>query len=101
MTPLARATQLLEARLVELEAKVREGADDPTWQAFSHTAMALAQISAQVAPGSQGELLTTREMAERLGLAPKTLLKHAAAGTVRPAVRKGKLIRWKGDEVPR
>lgn len=52
-------------------------------------------------PGGRGELLTTAQMAERLGIAPKTLLKHKAAGAVKPALQRGKLIRWKGDEAAR
>src|SRR5262245_32800062 len=54
-----------------------------------------------VEPGVRGELLTTGQMAERLGIAPKTLLKHKAAGVVRPALQRGKLIRWRGDEATR
>jgi hypothetical protein len=42
--------------------------------------------------------LTTAEMARRMGIAPKTLLKHKALGKVRPAIQRGKLIRWRGDE---
>jgi hypothetical protein len=55
----------------------------------------------QLAPGQHGELLTTAQMASRLGIAPKTLLKHKAAGSIRPALEKGKLVRWRGSEAIR
>jgi predicted site-specific integrase-resolvase len=54
-----------------------------------------------MSPGAGGELLTTAQMAERLGIKPKTLLRHKSNGAVRPALQRGKLIRWKGDEVVR
>jgi hypothetical protein len=38
-------------------------------------------------------------MAERLHVKPKTLLKHKAAGSVKPTMQRGKLICWKGNEV--
>jgi hypothetical protein len=40
-------------------------------------------------------------MADRLSVSPKTLLKHKARGDLKPAVQRGKLIRWRGDERPR
>ena len=60
---------------------------------------ALAHVLDQITPGRRGELLTTAEMARRCGIATKTLLKHKASGKVRPALQRGKLIRWRGDEV--
>jgi hypothetical protein len=60
--------------------------------------VALVTVSTHLAPGSRGELLTTQEMAKKLHLAPKTLLKRARRGEVRPALKRGKLIRWRGDE---
>ncbi len=47
---------------------------------------------------SRGAMLTTGEMATRLGIAPKTLLRHKAAKKIRPAVEQGKLLRWSGQE---
>jgi hypothetical protein len=43
-------------------------------------------------------LLTTAEMAERLAISTKTLLKRKKVGLVRPALEHGRLIRWKTDE---
>jgi hypothetical protein len=67
---------------------------------YAAVAASLATVLAQASLGAgRGELLTTVEMAGRLGIAPKTLLKHKAAGVVKPALQRGKLIRWRGDEV--
>ena len=97
---LAGARQRLVDRLADLEARLDAG-DAAAWDAYVVTLTALLGVLEQVAPGTRGELLTTAQMAERLGIAPKTLLKHKAAGAVKPALQRGKLIRWKGDEAAR
>jgi hypothetical protein len=97
---LFRARQMLEARLVALEPRIHAG-DEGAWDAYVSTLNALVGVLSQVASGSQGELLSTRQMAERLGIAPKTLLRRKAKGDVRPAMQAGKLIRWKGTETVR
>jgi hypothetical protein len=89
---------LLSSRLEQLEIRV-QGGDEAAWIEYGATAAALAQVFAHVAPGRRGELLTTEQMAERLNLSPKTLLKRKARGEIRPALQRGKLIRWRGDEV--
>lgn len=96
---LERAAFLLAGRLERIEARLDD--DSAAWTEYRDTVRALAAALEHVAPGRRGELLTTEEMAERLGIAPKTLLKHKARGVVRPAMQRGKLIRWRGDEVPR
>jgi Helix-turn-helix domain len=102
MTALSRARELLEARLAALEARIRDG-DEGAWPDYLTTAAVLASVSAQAVPGSHGELLSTKEMAQRLGISPKTLLKRRNRGGVRPALTLGKrgraAIRWRGDEV--
>jgi hypothetical protein len=98
---LARAALRLLRRLKDLEARVDAG-DDAAWAAYERTVETLAGISpALLAPDRHGSLLTTAQMADRLGVAPKTLLKHKAKGAVRPALQRGKLIRWRGDEAVR
>jgi hypothetical protein len=68
------------------------------------TLNALARLVPLLAPGAHGELLTTKAMAERLGISPKTLLKRKASGEIHPAVQIGArgvaAIRWRGDEMP-
>jgi hypothetical protein len=97
---LERIAALLTARVADLEGRIQSG-NEAAWEPYLATLNTLAAILPHVAPGARGELLTTKQMAERLGIAPKTLLKHKSHGAVRPALQRGKLIRWKGDEVSR
>lgn len=97
---LERAAALLARRITDLEGRVQQG-DESAWAEYRETVSALARVLDHVAPGRRGELLTTAEMARRLGVAPKTLLRHKKAGALRPALQRGKLIRWRGDEAAR
>ena len=96
---LARVLVRLSGRLEALEAQLDAGED--VWGEYAALAGALATVLAHASPGAHGELLTTRDMATRLGLKPKTLLRHVANGAIGPAVRRGRLIRWKESEVPK
>jgi hypothetical protein len=97
---LERSAQLLALRLEHLEARLQDD-DTALWAEYRATAAVLAQVFAHVAPGRRGELLTTKAMAERLSIAPKTLLAQKARGQIRPALQRGKYIRWRGDEASR
>ena len=97
---LERAIRLLLARAGQLEELVY-GGDEAAWVSYLATLDTLANILDHVAPGRHGELLTTSQMAARLNLSPKSLLRRKARGEIRPAVQRGKLIRWRGDEVLR
>jgi hypothetical protein len=101
---LARAARVLEGRLADLLDRLGEG-DESAWGAFLATVNTYIAVLAQLTPGSRGELLTTRQMADRLNIAPKTLLKRKAKGQVRPALQLGErgraAIRWRGNEVVR
>jgi hypothetical protein len=101
---LHRAARRLTDRLLALEARL--DAEPGAWSEYCATSSALAAISPQLAPGRAGEMLTTAEMAAKLGVSSKTLLKRRRAGTIRAALDFGKrdgkpgraLIRWRGDE---
>lgn len=101
---LERAAHRLVERLVTLEDRLQDDAAAP-WKEYAETASALAVILPSLAPERRGGLLTTAQMAERLGIAPKTLLKRKARGELRPALVLGKrgraALRWNGSEVPR
>jgi hypothetical protein len=90
----------LAERLAQLDARVRAG-DEGAWPEYIAAASGLAALLPHVAPERRDALLTTAEMAARLGVAPKTLLRHRAAGAIQPAVVRGKLIRWRGTEALR
>jgi hypothetical protein len=105
MTPAAftRSVNLLDARLLELEGRL--DADATAWPAYLETLSTLVGVLAQLRPEAGGGLLTTREMAERLHVAPKTVLAMRKRGKLQPARVLGKrgraAIRWRADEVPR
>src|SRR5262245_61001921 len=75
LSALQRAAELLAARLERLEARL-SGDDDAVWREYRETVTALASVLAQMTPGRNGGLLTTAQMAERLHVTPKTLLKR-------------------------
>jgi hypothetical protein len=101
---LPRAARLIERRLVQLEERVRQG-DEGAWGDFIAALNTYTAVLAQLAPERHGGLLSTKEMAERLGIAPKTLLRRKARGEIRPALQLGQrgraALRWRGDEVTR
>jgi len=99
-SPLERARDLLARRLFQLEDRLRQD-DEAAWELYLATLNTLAAVANQATPGAHGEMLTTAQMAAKLGVAPKTLLKHKRAGVVKPALGRGKLLRWKGDEIIR
>jgi excisionase family DNA binding protein len=92
--PLHRASLVLQQRLEELERRGQDG-DATAWSEYAATAAALATVMGAMDQRETQKLLTTREMAEQLGISEKTLLRHNRRGTLHPAVRVGKLIRWK------
>ena len=101
---LQRAAQRLADRLDALEARLQSD-EAAAWSEFRATAKALAMILPNLAPERRGTLLTTEQMAEKLGISSKSLLKRKRAGKVQPALqlaRRGSTaFRWRGDEVPR
>jgi helix-turn-helix protein len=96
---LEHAARRLCERLAMLEARLT---DDAAWDEYRETAAALAAILPTLAPERRGWLLTTAELAERLGVSPKTVLRRKASGELKPAVvmgRRGRAaLRWRGDE---
>ena len=95
---LLRAARLLEERLGHLEDQVR-GGNEAAWGPYLATIGPASTLADRLAPGSRGELITTKQLAEALSITPKTLLKRKARGELKPALQRGKLIRWRGDEV--
>ncbi len=100
MTPaqaaLLRAQLRLVERLGELEARLAAG-DEDQWPAYCQAAAALAAIAPGTAPEARGQMLTTAELAERLQLSAKTVLRRAKRGELQP-VRLGArgrgALRW-------
>jgi hypothetical protein len=100
LAALRRAVPLIEARLVELEAKITSG-DESAWSAYLETLTAATMLQAQASPGAGGELITTSELAATLGVAPKTILRRRAKGELKAVVtgRRGRAaLRWNAAE---
>jgi hypothetical protein len=94
---LLRGARLLDVRLTQLEERLLSG-DETAWRDYLVTLEAAVKLDHQLTPGAHGEMVSTRAMAERLGIKPKTLLRRKAKGQVTPAMQAGRLIRWKGTE---
>jgi hypothetical protein len=94
---LGKAEPLLVKRLEQLKERL-QGGDEGAWTEFLEVLKVLAAILPNLRPEAGGPMLTTQEMASRLGVASKTLLRHKAEGRIRPAVERGKLLRWSGQE---
>ncbi len=99
-SPLERARDLLTKRLGKIEPTLNH--DDPfsrEWDAFLDTATALAELTRATSPEAAGRLLTTRELAAKFQVDPKTILRHRKAGLLTPVAspkvgRKGAALRW-------
>src|SRR5262249_7445443 len=96
---LQRAARLLATRLEALEGEVDR--EPSRWPEYVATVNALAALLPNLAPERGGALLTTAEMAGRLGISAKTPPPRKADGGIRRALQRGKLIRWRGDEITR
>jgi hypothetical protein len=94
---LERSAELLALRLEQLETRVASG-EDGAWTEYRETVVALCAAFTYIAPGSRGALLTTAEMAERLNITPKSLLRRKSRGQIKPVQQRGKFIRWSGTE---
>jgi hypothetical protein len=100
LNALRRAVPLIEARLAELEAKIQSG-DESAWSAYLETLQTATMLQAQASPGAGGALLTTAELAAKLGVAPKTILRRRARGELTAHVtgRRGRAaLRWNAAE---
>ena len=99
MTPARGALLIAERRLVERVHQLAD-ADQECSAEFVVVAQALALVVGQLR-SDLAELLTTREMAERLSIAPKTLRAKAKAGAIAAPMRLAKrgpsALRWRAQ----
>jgi hypothetical protein len=94
---LERTARLLLARCEGLTARAEAG-DAPALAELLAIVGPLAALLPQLEPEARGALLTTRELATRLGVEPKTVLRRRARGELRPALASGRLIRWRASD---
>ena len=93
---LQHAERLLVDRAEQIRPRLQ--AEPGLWAEYCDVVRTLAEIAPATAPGSGGELLTTAELAAKIGVTPKTLLRRKAAGEIMPAVQRGKLLRWRAGQ---
>lgn len=92
---LHRAANLLSDRLAQLEARIASG-DDSAWPDYCAAAVALAQLAAATAPGANGALVTTRELADSLHVSTRQIRRLKASGKIAPAAQLGaRTLRWR------
>lgn len=94
---LARGEARLLERLAELDAQLKGAGEADTWLEYAQLLAALAAIAPATAPGGLDGLITTRQLAERVGLAPKTVLRRMKQQGVEPvrfAKRGPGALRW-------
>src|SRR4030095_3086391 len=84
---LEHAAAKLCARLGALEDRL--DAEPEIWPEYAQLAAAIAAILPALRPEARG-LMTTSQLAERLGVSPKTVLRRRKAGALTPAVELGK-----------
>ncbi len=94
---LRKAEALLANRLEDLETQLQAG-EEGLWSEFLQVTATLTNLRLALTPEHGGSLLTTAEMASRLGVSSKTLLRHKKEKRIQPAVKNGKLLRWSGQE---
>ena len=94
---LRKVEAKLAERLEELQECLQRG-DSSAWQEFLQVTATLVSVHETLAQGPKGDLLTTGEMASRLGLSSKTLLRYKKDGRIAPSVAQGKHLRWTGEE---
>jgi AraC-like DNA-binding protein len=95
---LARAEQRLVERLEHLEKQLGAGDESVSWIEYGQLAAALAAIVPAMMPGGLGELISTKQLAERVGLSPKTVLRRMKQQGVEPirfAKRGPGALRWR------
>ena len=97
LVALQKSEPLLVKRLSQLTERLQAG-EEAVWGEFLSVVQALVALSECTAPEKRGSMLTTAEMASRLNMSVKTLLRTKAQGKILPAIANGKQLKWSGQE---
>jgi hypothetical protein len=94
---LLKASDHIVVWLSKLEPQLDDG-DPEIRREYVALVATLAAITPQIQPEATGALLSTKDMAARLGIKPKTLLRQKALGKITPTQILGKrgtaAFRW-------
>lgn len=86
IAPLGRAQRRLEARLRRLDDQLdRDPDNERAWQDYVETAKALAAI----APATEPPMISTKQLAETLGVSTDTVRDMVKDGRLSPAAKFG------------
>jgi helix-turn-helix protein len=94
-----RLEPLFAQRIAELALRVEAG-DVDCWRPLCEALTAYQALKIIGSPDRAGRQLTTGEMAQRLGVRPKSLRRMVAEGRIQPTVKAGRFTRWSGRERP-
>jgi len=92
---LDRAYGRIAKRVEMLEVGLDAGRS--TCPAYIDAVNALTALIPCVNATAASELLTTKQLAERLGCDERTVRRHKKAGRLKPAVTAGRVVRWRPD----
>ena len=100
---LHRVRNRLQARLVALETRIATDQDtEAVWREYVQVLDVFLRIEDRIATQAPAApLLTTKEMATRLGITTRTLLARKKRGHVRPSVAHGKALHWRPEDALR
>jgi hypothetical protein len=73
------------------------------WTAYLAAIVALAHLARDRAASDRQNqsLMTTAELARRLNVSSRTVLRARKAGALTPVLARGRVIRWAADSMPR
>ena len=93
----------LLGRAETLRARLAATEDGAKWREYLDTIDLLLQIEDRLARQETNgrAILTTREMADRLGISVKALLRRKKQGRIRPSVAHGKALGWRVEDAMR
>src|SRR5262245_21995260 len=86
---LERAERLVLARVQALEAHLDEG-DPDVWRSYLDAVETLAALTRDRAHHQPDPLMTTKQLAERLGVHERTIRRQRQAGLLTPALASGR-----------
>src|SRR5262249_6144062 len=96
---LQAAAHRLATRALILAGHLDAG-DESDWAGYISLISVLTLIVGAVEPERRGQALTTEEMAARLGITSKSLLRMTGEKRITPNIRAGRFLRWSGLERP-